>query len=73
MASFRVKICWGSPRKRKKISFRRVPSQLVIENSKKIAKKFKKLKNTTMASLQAKIGWERQRKREEKKIVPTSS
>ena len=35
-------------------------------NSKKIAKKFKKLKNTIMASFQAKTGWERQRKRENK-------
>ena len=33
----------------------------------KIAKKFKKLKNTIMASFQTKIGWERPRKRENKK------
>ena len=37
-----------------------------IENSKKIAKKFKKLTNTIMASFQAKIGWKRMRKRENK-------
>ena len=35
-------------------------------NSKKIAKKFKKLKNTIMASFQAKIGLKRPRKREKK-------
>ena len=35
-----------------------------IENSKKIAKKFKKLENTIIASFQAKRGWERLRKRE---------
>ena len=33
----------------------------------KIAKKFKKLKNTIMASFQTKIGWERSRKRKNKK------
>ena len=33
---------------------RSVPTRRVIENSEKIAKKFKKLKNTTMASFQAK-------------------
>ena len=35
-----------------------------IENSKKIAKK---LENTIIASFQAKIGWERRRKREKRK------
>ena len=49
------------------VPFRSVPTRLVIENSNKIAKKFKKLKNTTMASFQAKIGWEMSRKREYKK------
>ena len=38
----------------------------VIENSKKIAKKLKKLENTIIASFQAKIGWERPRKGENK-------
>ena len=37
------------------------------KNSKKIAKKVKKLKNTIVASFQAKIFWGRQRKRENKK------
>ena len=36
------------------------------DNSKKIAKTFKKLKNPVMASFQAKIGWKRSRKRENK-------
>ena len=54
MASFQAKISWGRPRKReknnKKKSFRCVPTQLVIENSKKIAKKVKKLKTTILPS-----------------------
>ena len=52
--------------RKQKLSFRFVPTQSVIENSKKIAKKFKKLKNTIMASFKAKIGWKRSRKRENK-------
>ena len=43
--------------RKKKLSFRFVPTQSVVENSKKITKKFKKLKNTIMASFEAKIGW----------------
>ena len=45
MASFQAKIGRKWPRKRQKykLSFRFVPTQCVIENSKKIAKKFKKL------------------------------
>ena len=39
----------------------------IIENSKKTAKKFKKLENTIIDSFQAKIGWERPRKGENKK------
>ena len=46
------------------MSFRSVPAGSVIENSNKIAKKFKNLKNATMASFQAKIGSKRMRKRE---------
>ena len=49
-----------------KLSFRLVPTRREIENFKKIAKKFKDLKNTIMASFLAKIGWERMRKRENK-------
>ena len=48
------------------IPFRSVPTRCVIENSKQIAKKFKKLKNTIVASFQAKIGRKRLRKRENK-------
>ena len=51
-----------------------MPNRPGIENSKKIAKKIKKLKNITMASFQAKTGWERPRKRKKKfsfQPVPT--
>ena len=44
--------------------------------NKEFQKHSKKFKNTIMASFQVKIGWERPRKRENKKIkkiVPTSS
>ena len=51
-------------KERKKKSFRWVPTRPVIENYKKIAKKFKKLENTIIASFQAKISPERPRKRE---------
>ena len=51
------------------MSFRFVPTQRVIENTKKIAKIFKKLKNPVMASFQAKIVWKRLKKREIKIIV----
>ena len=52
--------------KKCKFSFRSGPTRRVIQNSKKIAKKFKKLNNTIIASFQAKIGWKMQRKRENK-------
>ena len=54
MTSFQAKIGWKWPRKRLKykLSFPFVPTQCVIENSKQIAKKFKKLYNTIMASFQ---------------------
>ena len=53
-----------------------MPSRPIIENSKKIAKKFKKLENTIIASFQAKICWQRLRKGEKKNrsdCVPTRS
>ena len=53
-------------KKKKKKSFRCVPIRPVIENSKKTAKKFKKLEKSIIASFQAKIGWERWRKRKQK-------
>ena len=49
------------------IPFRSVPTRCVRENSKQIAKKFKKLKNTVVASFQAKIGKKMLRKRQNKK------
>ena len=71
MTSFQAKIGWKRPRKRKNknyrsVPFRSVPTQRVIENSNKIAKKFKKLENTIMAFFQVKTGWKRPRKREYK-------
>ena len=48
------------------MSFHFVLTQRVIETSKKIAKNFKKSKNPVMASFQAKIGWKRLKKRENK-------
>ena len=53
-------------RKEKK-SFRWVFTRPGIENSRQIAEKFKKLKNTNTASFQAKISEERPRKNENKK------
>ena len=52
--------------KKLKLSVRSFPTRRVIENSKKIVKKFKKLKNIIMASFPAKIGWKRMKKRENK-------
>ena len=68
MNSFQAKIGWKRMGKRenKKLSFRFVPVRRVIENSKKIVKKFKKLKNTIMDSFQAIIVWKRMTKREHK-------
>ena len=60
----------GQRREREKrktvIPFCSVRTLRVIENSKKVAKKFKKLKNTTMALSHAKIGSKMPRKREYK-------
>ena len=68
MASFQAKISWKMPKKKKNKYFRSVPFlQLrVIENSNKIAKTFKKLKNTIVAFFQVKTCWKRPRKREYK-------
>ena len=57
MPLFQAKIGWKMTRKREYKNYHSVPTRCEIENSKKIAKKFKKLKNTIMASFQAKIGW----------------
>ena len=50
----------------KKFSFWSIPTRPGIGNSRKIAKKFKKLKNINMASFQAKTGRERLRTWEKK-------
>ena len=61
--------------RKKKLSFRSILTRGVIENSKKRAKKFKKLKKIIVASFQAKIDWKRLRKRENKdyRSVPLRS
>ena len=61
MASFQAKTGWDKSRRRKKkLSFQSIPTRPAIENSKKIAKKLKKLKNLITASFQAKTGWKGQ-------------
>ena len=69
MNSFQAKIGWKKMRKREIkiiVPFHSVPTRYVIENYKQIAKKFKKLKNTVVASFQVKIGRKRLRKGENK-------
>ena len=45
--------------RKKKFSFWSIPTRHGVGNSRKIAKKLKKLKNINMASFQAKTGWGR--------------
>ena len=45
---------------KQKLSFQSAPARPGLENFKKIAKKFKKLKNLITASFQAKTGWKGQ-------------
>ena len=66
MTPLQAKIGCKTQRKRENKNFQSVPTLRVIENSNKIAKKFKKLKNTIMASFQAKTGWKMPRRRENK-------
>ena len=71
MASCQAKIGWKRQRKREKKNYRSVPfhsvsTRPVREDSKKIAKKLKKLKNTITTSVQDKICWKRSRKRQNK-------
>ena len=69
MNSFQAKVSWKNIRKREIkfiVPFHSVPTRCVIENSKQIAKKFKKLKNTVFASFRAKIGRKSLRKGENK-------
>ena len=49
MTSFQTRTGWERLRKRENKNYRFVLTQRKIENSKKTAKKFKKLKNTIMA------------------------
>ena len=76
MASFQDKICWGRPRKRenKKQKKNRSDEFLPYSNRKfqKIAKHYKKLKTTTLATFQANICWERPRKKKKKIILMSS-
>ena len=59
--------------RKQELSFRFVLTRLEIENSKTIAKKFKKLKISLMASFQAKTGLKRLRKRQNKNYRFVSS
>ena len=78
MASFRAKIGWKTQRMRENKNCHSVPFRSYPTRNRKFQKnkkkKFKKLKNTTMASFQAKIGWKMLRKREYiESIVPFHS
>ena len=57
MASFQGKIFWKRPKKRENKNYCFVPllPDALYKNSKKIGKKFKKLNNTIMALIRAKI------------------
>ena len=67
MASFQSKIGWKRPRKTENKNYRSVQFLPGAKQQiKKIAKKFKKQKNTVMDSFQAKIGWKMMRQRENK-------
>ena len=65
MTTFQAKIRRKNLRKiENKLWFHSVPTRRVTENSRKIAKKFKKLGNTIMASFQSKIGRKSLKKRQ---------
>ena len=74
MASFQVKIGWERLRRSENKNYCSVPllPDAKLKIQKKIAKKFKKLKNTTMASFQANIGWKMPRKGEYKEYRSVS-
>ena len=59
-------------RKQENKSYRSVPARHVIENSNKIAKKLKKLKNIVVASFLAKIRCKRLKKIENKNYSSVS-
>ena len=50
--------------RKKNISFRSVSTRTGVENAKKIAEKFKKLKNIILASFQAETGCDKLKNRE---------
>ena len=64
MASFQAKIVLKRQRKRENKNYNFVPS--LPDTKFKIPKKFKKLKNASMASFKARMGWKRSRKKESK-------
>ena len=66
MDSYQAKIGCKWMRKSENKNYRSVPTRREIEIFKRIAKKFRKLKNTIMGSFQSKIGWKRPRKTENK-------
>ena len=68
MDSIQAKIGWKMMRKNENKNYRSVRflSDAQQKIPKKIAKQFKKLKSTIMASKEAKIGWKRPRKGENK-------
>ena len=68
MASFQVKTDWKKSRNREYKNYRAVSFQPDAKQKiqKKIAKKFKDLKNTIMVSFLAKKSWKRTQKRENK-------
>ena len=62
MVSFQAKIGWKRPRKRENKNCRSVPTQRVIENSKKIAKKLKKLKKYHYGFISCQNRWQKDEK-----------
>ena len=73
MAPFQAKIGCKTHRNRENKICHSVPTLRVIENSKKIAIKLKKLKYNIMASFQDKIGWKMPRNKKIKIIGPFRS
>ena len=68
MASLKAKNRLKKAKKdgKQKLLFLFVPTQPLIENFKKIEKKFRKFKNTIVASFKAIMGWNRPRNRKNK-------
>ena len=78
MAPFQAKIGWKRPRKRENKKRKIVMMGFLPDREqkipKKIAKKFKNVENTIIASFQAKISWESPRNgKNKKKIIPICS